>query len=39
VHHGTVRRVGSDEMKSEWVLHDGGEAVWTAEFHVVRVGS
>lgn len=36
MHHGTMRRVGSNEMKSEWILHDGGEAVWTAAFHVVR---
>ena len=36
MHHGTLQLSGPDEMRSAWVLHDGGEAVYTAEFHVVR---
>ena len=36
VHHGTFVFHGKDEFESAWVLHDGGEPVWTAQFHVVR---
>jgi len=36
MHRGTLDLSAKDEMKSAWLLHDGGEGVYTAEFHVLR---
>lgn len=36
VHRGRFVFHGEDEFESSWVLHDQGEPVWNAEFHVVR---